>query len=30
MLDAIVSRRDLKAYLIRALDFMSPTVAAAS
>ncbi len=27
MLDAIVSRRDLKAYIIRALDFMSTAVA---
>jgi acetyl-CoA carboxylase carboxyl transferase subunit beta len=28
MLDAIVSRRDLKAYIIRALDFMNTAVAA--
>ena len=28
MLDAIVARRDLKAYLVRALDFMSTAVAA--
>ena len=26
MLDAIVARRELKSYLIRALDFMSPAV----
>jgi len=29
MLDAIVARRDLKTYLIRALDFMWPATAAA-
>ena len=30
MLDAIVNRKDLKAYMIRALDFMSTSVAAAN
>jgi hypothetical protein len=30
MLDAIVNRKDLKAYLIRALEFMSTSVAAAN